>query len=102
MARFVIDFRIIWTEVHMARLGDDIDDYCSRCKFSSDHAVVSMVGDEVKKVRCRTCDTEHNYRHNKGSKEMTAQEAFAKVLASVTGQQAGTTTKLSKSKKPKK
>lgn len=74
------------------RLGDYIDDYCSRCKFSSDHAVVSMVGDEVKKVRCRTCDTEHNYRHNKGSKEMTTQEAFAKVLASVQGQQSGTPT----------
>jgi hypothetical protein len=74
----------------MPRLGDYIDDYCSRCKFSSDHAVVSMVGEEVKKVRCRTCSTEHNYRHNKGSKEMTAQEAFAKVLASVQGQQSGT------------
>lgn len=83
------------------RLGDDIDDYCSRCKFSSDHSVVSLVGDDVKKVRCRTCQTEHNYRHNKGSKEMTAQEAFAKVLASVTGQQAGTTAP-AKSKKTKK
>lgn len=71
------------------RLGDYIDDYCSRCKFSSDHAVVSMEGEQVKKVRCRTCQTEHNYRHNQGSKEMTAQEAFAKVLASVQGQQAG-------------
>lgn len=68
-------------------IGDYIDDYCSRCKFSSDHAVVSKVGDEVKKVRCRTCNTEHNYRHNKGSKELSAQEAFAKLLASVQGQQ---------------
>ena len=80
------------------RLGDDIDDYCSRCKFSSNHSIVSMVGDEVKKVLCRTCNTEHNYRHNKGSKEMTAQEAFAKVLASVQGQQAGSGPK----KKPRK
>ena len=84
------------------RLGDDIDDYCSRCKFSSDHSVVSLVGDEVKKVRCRTCQTEHNYRHNKGSKEMTAQEAFAKVLASVTGQQAGSDTTATPAKKPRK
>lgn len=83
------------------RLGDYIDDYCSRCKFSSDHAVVSMVGDEVKKVRCRTCDTEHNYRHNKGSKEMTAQDAFAKVLASVTGQQSGAPSEAKKTKKKK-
>jgi hypothetical protein len=81
------------------RIGDDIDDYCSRCKFSSDHSVVSMVGDEVKKVRCRTCQTEHNYRHNKGSKEMTTQEAFAKVLASVQGQQAGSEPPKKKSRK---
>jgi hypothetical protein len=84
------------------RLGDYIDDYCSRCKLSTDHAVVSMVGDETKKVRCRTCDTEHNYRHNKGSKEMTAQEAFNKVLASVMGQQSSSTPETKKSKGRKK
>lgn len=81
------------------RIGDYIDDYCSRCKFSSDHAVVSMVGEDVKKVRCRTCNTEHNYRHNKGSKELTAQEAFAKVLASVQGQQPGAATEKKSRKK---
>jgi hypothetical protein len=72
------------------RLGDYIDDYCSRCKRSTDHSIVSMVGEEVSKVRCRTCDSEHNFKHNKGSKEMTAKEAFDKVLASVTGAQQST------------
>ena len=68
------------------RLGDDIDDYCSRCKFSSTHAVVSMVGEEVQKVRCRTCNHEHSYRRNKGGRAaMSKKEAFDKVLASVTG-----------------
>jgi recombinational DNA repair protein (RecF pathway) len=68
------------------RLGDYIDDHCSRCKRSTDHSVVSMMGDEVLMTRCRTCDSEHKYRHNKSrSKEMTAKEAFDKVLASVTG-----------------
>jgi NMD protein affecting ribosome stability and mRNA decay len=71
------------------RLGDDIDDYCSRCKRGTDHSVVSMLGDEVKITRCRTCGSEHKYRHNKGKQEMTAKEAFDKVLASVTGQQSG-------------
>jgi len=47
-----------------------------------------MAGEEVLKTRCRTCDSEHKYRHNKSrSKEMTAKEAFDKVLASVTGAQ---------------
>jgi hypothetical protein len=70
------------------RLGDDIDDHCSRCKRTTDHSVVAMSGDEVLKTRCRTCGGEHKYRQNKSrSKEMTAKEAFDKVLASVTGEE---------------
>jgi hypothetical protein len=69
------------------RLGDYIDDYCSRCKRGTDHAVVSLDGESVQKVRCRTCDFEHKYRGNKsGKKEMTAEEALQKVLQSVKGQ----------------
>ncbi|HEY6350732.1 MAG TPA: hypothetical protein VI636_15135 [Candidatus Angelobacter sp.] len=70
------------------RLGDYIDDHCSRCKRSTDHSVVAMAGEEVLKTRCRTCNNEHKYRRNKSrAKEMTAKEAFDKVLASVTGAQ---------------
>ena len=83
----------------MPRLGDDIDDYCSRCQRTTDHSVVVMAGDEVQKVRCRTCSFEHKYRKNKGGrKEMTAQEAFQKVLASVSGQLGESSPK---NKKPK-
>jgi 1-deoxy-D-xylulose 5-phosphate reductoisomerase len=72
------------------RLGDYIDDHCSRCKRVTDHAIVSMVGEEVAKVRCRTCNNEHKYRHGKsGRKELTKEEAFNKVLASVVGVQSG-------------
>jgi hypothetical protein len=65
------------------RLGDTIDNYCSRCKREMDHSIVSMSGEDVLKVRCRTCQYEHNFRKGKGRKEMTAKEAFDKVLASV-------------------
>jgi len=70
------------------RLGDTIEDYCSRCKLSMDHSIVAMGGEEVLQVRCRTCNSEHKYRKNRGGKkQMTAQEAFNKVLASVTASQ---------------
>jgi recombinational DNA repair protein (RecF pathway) len=70
------------------RLGDDIDDHCSRCKRTMDHSVVSMVGEEVVKVRCRTCNSEHKYQHNKSrTKEMTAKDAFDKLVASMPGSQ---------------
>ena len=70
----------------MPRLGDDIDDYCSRCKRITDHSIVTISGEEVQKTRCRTCSNEHSFRKNKGKKEMSAQEAFQKVLSSVSGQ----------------
>jgi len=66
------------------RLGDEVEDYCSRCKRTQDHSIVALATDEVQVVRCRTCNTEHKYRGNKEKKEMTAKEAFDKVLASVT------------------
>src|SRR5580700_851680 len=45
------------------RLGDDIDDFCVRCKRITNHAVVSVVNHEPAKVRCRTCHSDHDYRH---------------------------------------
>jgi hypothetical protein len=45
------------------RLGDDIDDYCVRCKRVMNHAVVSVMNGAPAKVRCRTCHSDHDYRH---------------------------------------
>src|SRR5215475_7664028 len=45
------------------RLGDDIDDFCVRCKRVMNHAVVSVVNAAPAKVRCRTCHSDHDYRH---------------------------------------
>jgi hypothetical protein len=45
------------------RLGDDIDDFCVRCKRVMNHAVVSVIGGAPAKVRCRTCHSDHDFRH---------------------------------------
>ncbi|MGA2269992.1 MAG: hypothetical protein ABSH44_16095 [Bryobacteraceae bacterium] len=45
------------------RLGDVIDDYCVRCKRIMNHSVVSVMNREPAKVRCRTCHSDHDYRH---------------------------------------
>ena len=45
------------------RLGDDIDDFCVRCKRVMNHAVVSVINGAAAKVRCRTCYSDHDYRH---------------------------------------
>jgi hypothetical protein len=55
------------------KLGDTIDDYCSRCQLLMNHYVVSMVDTEVGKVRCQTCGNEHSYRRGKGGKKKSTE-----------------------------
>ena len=45
------------------RLGNDIDDYCVRCKRVMNHSVVSVINAEPAKVRCRICHSDHDFRH---------------------------------------
>jgi hypothetical protein len=45
------------------RLGDIIDDYCVKCKRIMNHSVVSILNEQPAKVRCRTCHSDHDYRH---------------------------------------
>ena len=47
----------------LLRLGDEIDDYCTRCKLLLNHAVASMMGNTVVKVVCQTCHSEHPYKN---------------------------------------
>ena len=64
------------------KLGDTIDDYCSRCQLLMNHYVVSMVEREVRKVRCQTCGHEHNYRQGKGGrKKNTVKSLYDQVAA---------------------
>ena len=44
------------------RLGDILDDYCPRERRVTNHAIVAMIGDDVKQTRCTTCDSEHAYK----------------------------------------
>jgi hypothetical protein len=45
------------------RLGDDIDDFCIRCKRVMNHNVVSVLNGAAAKVRCRTCYSDHDFRN---------------------------------------
>ena len=71
------------------RLGDLIDDHCSRCRMLTDHSVVAVVNNEAAMVRCRTCDYEHKYRKGKagGKKKASSKKAqlFDEVLSKITG-----------------
>ncbi len=71
-----------------ARLGDDIDDFCVKCKRVMNHAVVSILNDEPAKVRCRTCHSDHDFRHEQPPPpKIDPRKAalFNQVLANVSG-----------------
>ena len=68
------------------RLGDTIDDYCSKCRRLTNHAIVSIVNDAPAKVRCRSCYHDHDYLHEQippSKKDLKKMELFNSVLASV-------------------
>lgn len=45
------------------RLGDEVDDYCIKCKRTTNHFILAMIGQSVAKVRCRTCYNEQEFRN---------------------------------------
>ncbi|MBI3934534.1 MAG: hypothetical protein HY316_07550 [Acidobacteria bacterium] len=67
-----------------SRLGDIIDDHCPRCRMLTNHSVAAIVGEEVKKVLCRTCQYSHDYKASRRTEKKKAkQSAYEQVLASV-------------------
>ena len=68
------------------RLGDDLDDYCVRCKRIMNHSVVSVINAAPAKVRCRTCHSDHDYRHETAPPpkvDLRKAALFAEVLKKV-------------------
>jgi hypothetical protein len=66
------------------RLGDIIDDYCTKCRRVTNHAIVSLLSGEPAKVRCRTCYHDHDFRHEQvppSKKDLKKAELFKEVLA---------------------
>ena len=71
-------------EQRRLRLGDILDDYCPRERRVTNHAVVAMVGEDVKQTRCTTCDSEHAYKGGREPRRRrkTGSEAlYREVLA---------------------
>lgn len=56
------------------RVGGEIDAVCTRCKMLLAHTILAMVGSRVARVRCNTCQGEHNY-HAPGGSGAAARES---------------------------
>ena len=70
------------------RLGDDIDDFCVRCKRVMNHNVVSVLNNAPAKVRCRICHSDHDFRNEQPPPpkvDLRKQALFNEVLKKVAG-----------------
>src|SRR5262245_41986800 len=65
------------------RLGDILDDYCPRERRLTNHAIVAMIGDDVKQTRCTTCDCDHEYKHAKVPRQRKKSDTPAALYTQV-------------------
>jgi hypothetical protein len=73
------------------RLGDIVDDYCTRERRVTNHAIVAVVENTIRQTRCTTCDAEHAYKGGKEPrlrKKPQESALYDQVLAEVTGAEA--------------
>ncbi|MCC7416718.1 MAG: hypothetical protein IT176_06200 [Acidobacteria bacterium] len=65
------------------RLGDILDDYCPRERRVTNHAIVAMLGSDVKQTRCTTCDAEHEYKQARVPRQRRKADSPASLQAAV-------------------
>ncbi|APR76531.1 Hypothetical protein A7982_01878 [Minicystis rosea] len=57
------------TTTKKPKTGGEIDAYCTKCRLDLTHRIIAMVGDVVKKVECKTCNSHHLYRRPKTERD---------------------------------
>jgi hypothetical protein len=72
-------------------VGSDVEAYCTKCRMVLAHAIIAMEGSKPRRVRCNTCNGEHNYRATKpvaktASKKTTEKGAAKKTSTKKTRQ----------------
>jgi hypothetical protein len=51
--------------------GDDVEAWCTRCRMNLNHRIIAIVGDNIQRVQCLTCNGDHKYYPPKGQKTET-------------------------------
>ena len=46
----------------MLKVGGNIDSWCTRCKLVLAHTIEVLVGSDIKRVCCNTCQGKHQYK----------------------------------------
>ena len=78
----------------MAKVGGEVDAFCTRCQLLLAHTVIAMVGAVPVKVECNTCRSVHRFRGASTTPRRPAAasaskrgptQSFDEMLASQTG-----------------
>ncbi len=78
----------------MAKVGGEVDAFCTRCQLLLAHTVIAMVGAVPVKVECNTCRNVHRFRGASTAAKSTAGRtgkrapavSFDELLAGQTGE----------------
>jgi len=60
-----------------AAVAQETLSYCTSCKIDLAHLIVSMKGDKIAKVECKTCKKTHAYKEPKGITEVAPKKKRA-------------------------
>lgn len=72
-----------------ARIGDDTDDYCTRCHRLTNHTVSALVEENIASTTCHTCGFQHAYKGARvPQRTQPKTSAFDQVLAGILGEHA--------------
>ena len=56
-------------------LGSEIDARCKKCRATTKHVVIGKVGSKPTRVRCGTCEFEHEYTAPRARRAVAASQA---------------------------
>ncbi len=79
--------------------GDEIDSYCTTCKFVLAHRVVAVVDGKPEKVICKTCGKRHKYRPNPPKSRTNKSKSRTRTTLSASENETTTKRKKRKTKK---
>jgi len=75
--------------------GGEVVSWCTKCKLELGHTIVAIVDNKPKKVKCNTCNSQHNYRskpsesgktaRRAGRKRMTPEETYQEHIIRLSG-----------------
>ncbi len=68
--------------------GKSVESYCWKCKVNRDHTIMTINGESIARVRCKTCGSVHKFRdgavlqkvRKAGAKTIALEQATAAIL----------------------